>query len=139
MKKILLILVTGAFILLFATSSKPADKSSDETQVIYSAPQTTESLHNAVMGAHDPNVYRQFANAWFKKYTFTIEAPSGWTFNGEPFVNFIQGNKGAFDWNNFWAAKDRVYVIERTPNKIVTVVWAGSNSFQINVGCNATR
>lgn len=118
---------------------KPAEKKSGEKQICYGTAIRTEDMHNRIMGQYDPNVYGQYANAWFKKYTLTVTAPAGWHFTGEPFVNCVQDNQGAFGWNNFAGARDRFFVTARTPNSITTTCWAGSRTILINLACEATK
>jgi hypothetical protein len=110
-----------------------------ESKICYGQGVTTESLHNAVIGAHDGNVYRQFANAWFRKYTLAVSAPSGWHFTGKPFVNCLRENEGAFAWNNFAGSPDRFIITQSGPNYIEATVWAGSRSIDINLACEATK
>ena len=113
-------------------------KTKIEKQTCFGPKVKTESLHDAVVGEHGPE-YKQFANAWFKKYTLTVSAPSGWKFAGEPYVNCVEDDRGAFGWNNFSAAKDRFYVIQRTPTYIEATCWAGSRSIVINLACEAVK
>ena len=111
-----------------------------ETQTIQGPAITTDNMHNTEIGGpYDPNVYGRFANSWFKRYTLTVTAPSGWHFTGEPYVNCIKDDQGAFGWNNFPAAKDRFFVTEKSPSRIVATCWAGSRSIVINLACQATK
>ena len=129
------ILIFGLSLISYKTSLKKKP----ETKIIYGASITTESLHNAVIGEYDPNVYRQFANAWFKKYTLTVSAPSGWHFTGKPFVNCVKDNQGACGWNNFAGSPDRFYTTQNGPSSVETTCWAGSRSIEINLACEATK
>src|SRR3954447_12947219 len=85
---------------------KPTTEQNVEKQVLYGQSVPTEDLHERVMGYYDPKVYGMYANGWFRKYTLTVSAPAGWHFTGEPYVNCVQDNQGAFGWNNFPAAHD---------------------------------
>ncbi len=116
-------------------------------QTIYGPTITTDNLHEARIGAHDPSVYQEFANEWFKHYTLTVSVPAGWTLEGDPWVNLVGPAPGeslgyaqaAFGWNNFPGAHDRFFVTQRTPNHIECTCWAGSHPMAINLACNATH
>jgi len=101
---------------------------------------TTENLHDArIQGPFDSNVYRQYANAWFKKYTLKVSAPAGWHFVGQPYVHCVKDDQGAFAWNNFPAAHDRFFITQQNANYIVATCWAGSRSMIINLACLAEQ
>lgn len=138
------------FILIFVTvfsalgwNGKPQHGMPDrtfETQTCFGAAVNTDNMHNTrVLGGYNPNVYREFANSWFKHYVLTVSAPSGWHFAGEPYVNCVRDDQGAFGWNNFAGAHDRFFVTARTPNSITCDCWAGSRSITINLACEATK
>lgn len=129
-------LLFGSAIAFF--SFKPTAKQF-ETQTCYGPPVTTEDLHEVIMGQYDPNVYGKYANAWFRKYSLTVSTPAGWHFTGEPFVNCVKDDRGAFAWNNFPGARDRFYITQRTPTSITATCWAGSRSIIINLACQATK
>ena len=133
MLPLIALLICGVTIILFSFKAKV------EKQICYGVSVTTESLHNVEMGQYDPKVYGRYANAWFRKYILTVKAPSGWHFTGEPYVNCVKDDQGAFGWNNFSGAKDRFYVTQRTPTFIETTCWAGSRSIIINLACEATK
>ncbi|MBB6239498.1 hypothetical protein HDC90_004151 [Pedobacter sp. AK013] len=56
-----------------------------------------------------------------------------------PRVNCVRNNQGAFEWNRFDVAKDRVYQNSRTSNYIEYSVWAGSRPIEINLACEAVK
>jgi hypothetical protein len=131
------VLIFGSAIALFGfmPAAKPF-----ETQICYGPSVKTDDLHNAVIaGPYNPEVYGKYANSWFKKYTLTVSAPPGWHFTGEPYVNCVKDDQGAFGWNNFPAARDRFYITQRTPTSITATCWAGSRSIIINLACQATK
>ena len=136
---ILVLFFIGGFTILSVGFKSPL-KANLETQTVYGASVTTEPLHNAdIQGAYDPNVYGKYANAWFKRYTLTVSAPAGWHFTGEPYVNCVKDDQGAFGWNNFPAAHDRFFTTQKDPNYIEATCWAGSRSIVINLACVATK
>ena len=139
-KNIILIALSAcALILLFVDSQFiPVDE--PQTRIITGPPVETDNMHNVRIGGYyDSNVYREFANSWFKKYTLTVSAPSGWHFTGKPYVHCSRDDQGAFAWNNFVGSSDRFYITQQTPDFIQATVWAGSRSLSINLACEATR
>jgi hypothetical protein len=111
-----------------------------QSQVVTGTPLTTDNMHNVEIGGYyDSNVYGEFANSWFKKYTLTVSAPAGWYFTGKPYIHCSRDDQGAFAWNNFVGSPDRFYVTQQTPTFIQATVWAGSRSIVINLACEATK
>jgi hypothetical protein len=101
---------------------------------------TTDNMHNVqIQGPYDPKVYREFAHSWFKNYTLTVSAPTGWHFVGKPYVNCVKDDQGAFGWNQFDIAHDRFFVTQQNSNYIVATCWAGSRSMIINLACVAEQ
>src|SRR6266702_1176821 len=107
-----------------------------DTQTFYGTSVTTKDEHNNSCPNGNES-HRNFANACFNRYSLSVTAPAGWTFQGDPWVNCVRDNDGAFGWNNFAGAHDRFYVTQRNSNSIVATVWAGSRSMEINLACTA--
>ena len=126
--------------IIFCSFKTSGPKTKPETQICYGPAITTDNMDEArIAGPYNPKVYGEYANSWFKNYTLTVTAPSGWHFTGKPFVNCVRDDRGAFGWNNFPAAHDRFYVTQSNPNLITATCWAGSRSIVINLACEATK
>ncbi|QDW25270.1 hypothetical protein [Pedobacter sp. KBS0701] len=126
-----------------AHSNSINEKHEPETQTFYGSAVTTNNWHNVtgIEGPRDESKLRVFAGAVCEKYTLSVSAPKGWHFmkDAVPRVNCVKNDQGAFEWNRFDVAKDRVYQNSRTSNYIEYSVWAGSRSIEINLACEAVK
>lgn len=114
-----------------------------QRKTIYGPSIQTDNMHNAeVVGPYDSNVYGEYANSWFKRYTLTISVEPGWHFEGDPSVHLVSTDREAiegFTWNNFPGAHDRFFVTQRSLNFIECTCWAGSHPMIINLACDAVK
>nr|WP_067054350.1 hypothetical protein [Mucilaginibacter sp. L294] len=111
-----------------------------ETKMCYGPPCTTVNHHNETgwQGPMPDNI-TVIANAVFQRYELTVSVEEGWHFTGNPFVNCVTNDQGAFEWNNFPIAHDRFFITQSTPRFIRATCWAGSRSITINLACVATK
>jgi len=114
-----------------------------ETQTFFGPSVKTNDWHDVtdIQGPRNDDKLRVFAGAVCEKYILSVSAPKGWHFvkDAVPRVNCVRNNQGAFEWNKFDVAKDRVYQNSRTSNYIEYSVWAGSRPIEINLACEAVK
>ncbi|SDR89575.1 hypothetical protein SAMN05216490_0149 [Mucilaginibacter mallensis] len=111
----------------------------EDSKIYYGSSITTDNLHNWSPGEeYNPNVYREFANSWFKYYELTVSVTSGWHLVGTPTPHLIDtgpDSEGSFTWNNLQGSPDRFYVLRSTPLSITMACWIGSHPMEIQVCC----
>jgi len=77
----------------------------------------------------------------YKSTFLTVDAPIGWEFIEDPYVEVVEDNKGSAAWNILdWKKdnpKDRVTIITNTHLQKVVKVLSSSNSIKIRLVCMA--
>jgi hypothetical protein len=108
-------------------------------QMIYGPTVRTRSYHNSecIYCNNDPNAHTCIDRWCFGIYELTVSAPAGWYFTGEPQLNCVEDNDGAFNWNLGYT--NHKVILQRDPKFIKIRYFIGSRSIQVNLKCEATK